>query len=501
MATKFTNKVLTSAFTRVFLIEGRARADHAPSYESCMRMQGISQGFGDIERIECPDPYKYGGFIEVATIKGTTERPTVTLESRYLADALSDLLRMAKEGCTFDVQLHIGDCQDPSIFNDFSKILVFENSSLTNYGTDELGALGSDENAVVNETADLSGQDVYELISMFFATQAASIVVNEVLDVVVCDSVACGECEDESAGCNKIFALTKAAGGSPATLPDIVFSVDKGTTWYAHDIESLVGEPNKLDCVGVYIVVVSEADGALHYALKSEFNSYTDPDFTQVTTGFVGGGGPRAIWSAGNKAFIVGSGGYVYTTTDPTAGVTAVSAGAAVVDNLLDVHGISEAFAVAVGNNGAVIYTEDGDNWAAATRPVGAGVHLNAVWVKGERDWFVGTSTGRLYYSLDKGVTWTEKAFPGSGSGSVRAISFANNSVGFLSHDTVTPRGRILRTIDGGYSWYVLPETGAMPLTDRFNALAACAYDPNFVVGVSLADDGSDGALVVGTAA
>ena len=501
MAPKFTNKVLTSAFTRVFLIEGRARADHAPSYESCMRMQGISQGFGDIERVECPDPYKYGGFIEVATIKGATERPTVTLESRYLADALSTMLRMAKEGCAFDAQLHIGDCQDPSIFNDFSKILVFENGSFTNYGTDELGALGSDENAVVNETGDLSGQDVYELISMFFASQAGSIVTNQVVDVVICDAVACGECEDESAGCNKIFAITNAAGGSPGTPADVVFSIDKGVTWYAHDIDTLgaAENPNKLDCVGAYIVITSAADSALHYALKSEFNGYTDPAFTQVTTGLVQG--PIGIWSAGNKAFIVGGSGYIYQTTDPTAGVTVLSAGSATTEDLYDVHGISEAFAVAVGNNGAVVYTEDGVNWAAATSVGGIGVALNAVWVKGEREWYVGGSSGRLYYSLDKGVTWTEKAFPGSGSGVIRALAFANNSVGFMSHDTTTPRGRILRTINGGYSWYVLPESGAMPSVDWFNALAACAYDPNFVVGVGLADDGNDGSIVVGTAA
>lgn len=48
-----------SAFTRVFLIEGRARGDHKPSYESCLRMMGVSQSFGDIEKIENPDPYEY----------------------------------------------------------------------------------------------------------------------------------------------------------------------------------------------------------------------------------------------------------------------------------------------------------------------------------------------------------------------------------------------------------------------------------------------------------
>jgi len=61
------------------------------------------------------------------------------------------------------------------------------------------------------------------------------------------------------------------------------------------------------------------------------------------------------------------------------------------------------------------------------------------------------------------------------------------------------PAGRILRTTDGGYSWYVLPEgSSSLAANDRVNALAACEYDANFVVGAGLADNATDGFLVVG---
>ena len=43
--------VAQASYTRVFIIEGRARPDHSPSYESCLRMLGVSRGFGDIERV------------------------------------------------------------------------------------------------------------------------------------------------------------------------------------------------------------------------------------------------------------------------------------------------------------------------------------------------------------------------------------------------------------------------------------------------------------------
>jgi photosystem II stability/assembly factor-like uncharacterized protein len=78
---------------------------------------------------------------------------------------------------------------------------------------------------------------------------------------------------------------------------------------------------------------------------------------------------------------------------------------------------------------------------------------------------------------------------------------FSTNSVGYLSHTSATPKGRILRTIDGGNSWKLVPEkTGTMPGNDNINAIAYCPSDANLFVGVGLADDATDGFIVVGQA-
>src|SRR3990172_11424576 len=220
----------------------------------------------------------------------------------------------------------------------------------------------------------MSAEEVYEILPLTFQRQADAYLTNEVVDVVYGDNASCGECETESDGCQALFALTKAAGGSPSTSADIVFTLNAGGAWYAHDVDTLAAaeEPSALDVVGDYVVVVSQATLSLHYALKSEFTSYTDPAFTEVATGFVAGKGPNDIFSTGRQAFIVGEGGYVYETTDPTAGVTVLDAGSATIDDLNRVHALTSQNAVAVGNSGAVIYTENGLNWGAATtRPVG----------------------------------------------------------------------------------------------------------------------------------
>jgi hypothetical protein len=485
--------------SRVFLIEGRARADHRPSYQSCMRMSGVSQGFGDIERHECPDPNEYGKFIEIARTRGATERPTTSLEGRYAMDLRSELMRLARKGCAIDVQLHFGRCTDPSDSNVFQKAIVLEGAQITNFGTDDLGALQSGDNTVVNENAEISAEDMYEILPISYGVKAASIVDKEVLDVTLRDVASCGDCVLESDGCEKIYAITKTESGSPGSAADLIFSIDKGTTWYAADILPLgANDPDELDVVGSYVVIVSEATGALYHVYRDELDGITVPVFYEVTDGFVLGGEPTCISAYGNQAFIGGAGGYIYTTDDPTVGVTEVDAGSATTDDLTAIHALSAEFAVAVGENGAVVYTETGTTWSPTDASPTVS-HLYAVWVKDEYEWYVGGADGKVYYTVNKGKSWVEKWFPGSGSGTVHAIAFSTPSVGWLSHETSAGKGRILRSYDGGYSWIVTPEgTATLPVNDKINALATCTADANFVVGVGLADDGVDGYVVVG---
>jgi len=489
--------------SRIFLIEGRAGPTHAPSYHSQLRATGISAGFGDIEPIQEPDPARYGDFIDVGQVVGAEERPTFTLEGRFALDLKSDLLRLAQQKCDLDVQIHLGACQDPRDFNSFSKAIILERARESTYNTDDLGVLQSGDNAAVNETADISAGKFYEVVPISYSVKAGTIITNEALDVVVCDTRSCGECEAQSDGCQKIFVITKSAGGSPSTPADVLYSIDKGVNWYAHDIESLgvAEDPSAIDCIAQYIVVVSETSVSLHYALKSEFDGHSDPTWTEVTTGFVAAHGPNGIYVVDGIAFIVGDGGYIYKSLDPTAGVTVMEPGSLTTATLRKVHGISSAFLVAVGDNGAILYTADGISWnLSPTSPVGFAVNLTAVWIKSEREWFVGTSTGLLYYTADAGITWTQKSFYGSGAGAVRDIFFSTDSVGWLSHSTATPLGRILRSFDGGYSWKITPEvSGLISANDRVNAIGGCENDPNFVVGVGLADDAADGFIVVGT--
>jgi hypothetical protein len=462
----------------------------------------LDRGYGDSERIEVPDPAKLGSFIEAGEVRGTIERPTTGLQGRYPAKNLSDLARIASVGCDLCLQVVIGSCNSPFDYDSYDKIIVFENARFTNYSTDELGALQSGDNAAVNESSDVTAKEAYEVVPVTYGVKAASQVTNEILAITSCDSVACGDCGSTSDGCEKFFAITKGAGGSPSTPPDIVYTLNKGATWYVHDIESLLTaeDPDDIACLGSYIVVVSAAAGSLHYALKSEMDGITDPSWTEVATGFVAGKGPTAIWSVGSMAFVVGQGGYIYKLLDAPSGVSVLDAASVTTTTLNDVHALSEDFAIAVGNAGAIVYTANQSTWTLATSsPAGVGTNLTCVWAKSETEWWVGTSTGRLYYTKNAGKTWTEKTFAGSGTGVVYDICFPTDAVGYMSHSTAAPRARIFRTTNGGNTWKTTPEkTGTFPLADRVNSLGFCDGNANSVIGVGLADDAADGFIAVG---
>lgn len=496
---------LRAAYTRVFTIEGGARADHAPVFRTCWRATGVEKGLGDVEPIECPSSSAYGSFIDIGEIQGSDDRPTTSLIGRYPADKISDMLRIGKKRCRLDVQIHMGECTDPSDFNNFTKAVIFEEAVFTNYSTDDLGALGSDENAVVNETVDLSARRVYEVVPVNAAERGGDTVTVELVDVVICDSPACGDCGEESDGCEDVYAVSVASAGSAGTAPDVVFSNDRGVTWSASDVNSLLPaeDANALACLGTYIVVVSNDSNSLHYALKTDVDGGTLNPWTEEATGFVNTKEPNDIWSVGSYAFIVGDGGYVYGTSDPTAGVTVLDAGVATTNNLYAVHAPDSEFAVAVGAADTIIYTTDGVTWQAATGDTGTGDDLLCVWIKSELEWHVGTDQGGYYYTIDGGVTWTAKGLPGTYD-EVPDIAFSTTSVGFVAANTSAPRGRVLRTFSGAGGapdlggFVQLPEGAAvLPLADDINAVAACEHDPNFAVAVGLGDDGTDGIIIV----
>lgn len=495
-----TRNLQKASQTRLFLIEDRAGPANAPEYQTLSRSLGVSWAQGDLTPIRIPDPDAYGKFITVELQRGQEGLPTLSVESRLTRDQ-SRLLSLVRKGCAFDVQLHAGVCEDPRDFNGgWEKIYILEGALATSYDTTELGALDSDQDVPVNETVALSGLDYYEIKRLQAAEIASSEIVQEIVGITICDSAQCGECGITSDGCQKVFAVTLSAGGSPGLAAEVIYSGDSGATIGQTNITTLAAnqDPNDIACVGSNLVVVSEDSESLHYAATADVLN-GDEVWAEVSEGFVSLKGPKAIWSiSAVLTWIVGEGGYIYFSDDVTSSVSVQTAGGVTVEDLNDVHAFDESNVLVVGNNNTVLFTTDGgETWTAVTGP-NVGVNLNCCWMKSAIEWLVGAADGTLWYTRNSGGSWSAKGFPGSGTGVVRDISFATGAVGYLAHSTATPAGRILRTLDGGFSWYVLPEQAgfSLPANDRINKLVACTEDPNVLFGGGLADDAADGIMV-----
>lgn len=495
--------IIESSYSRMFLIQDMAAPNHVPEYEGLWRAGALSWAQGDVTIIWKPSSTAYGKFDTAGKVPGEPGNPELVVGARYTED-LSQLLKLVAGGCDHDLQVHFGKCQDPRDFNrGWDKVLVLEGARLSDYGTEDLGALEPSQRAAVNEEVTFTGETAYEIKRITFAKKAETQVTREVIDIQICDSASCGSCGVSSDGCNIILAVTVSAGASPGLPSTVVWSKDGGLTWATTTIDTLsVAEaPSGSACVGTNFVVISNDSNSLHYAATADILNAIEV-WVEVTTGFVVTGEPNAIFSLGpTYTWVVGDGGYIYFSEDITSGVDVQDAGVATTENLKAVHAFNENEVVAVGENNAVVHTSNGGvTWEAITGPA-VGVDLSAVWMATESIWFVGTGagSGKLYYTIDSGTNWVEKPFPGStGLGTVTDIKFSSKSVGYMSHKTAANSGRILRTIDGGNSWYVAPEgTGSIPTNQGINAITVCP-DVNKVFGGGVTVVAGDGIIVAG---
>lgn len=499
--------ITRTGFSRVFLLENRAGPESPPIYEGFWKAGGLTWDQGDVTVVRKPSDSQYDGFDNIGKIIGAQGNPTVELTGLYPIDVKSTFLRLARKGCDNDLQVHIGNCQDPKDFNGgWTKIVAMDAVRATSFSTEDLGALSPDDRALVHETLPLTGENLYEIVRITFGTQADTQITREAMDVAIIDAINCGACGLPSDGTSKVFVLENFSAGSPGANAQIVASQDGGQTWVEATISTLGATQGarRLAGVGSYLAVVSDDSDSVHYALLSDvLRGGVSGQWTQVTSGFVATKGPRDIFSLGSSlTWMVGEGGYIYFTTDVTAGVTPQSTGGLTILNLNAIHGADANNLVTVGDGNIVLFTNNGGtSWSGA--PGGGpavGVNLNCVFMRTASEWWVGGANGRLYYTRDSGLTWREKSFPGNGSGQVRDIKFATNQVGYVAAEGASGGGKILRTISGGQSWYVAPEgTTVIPTNTRLNQLYAVSQDPNVVYAAGLNANGADGILVKGS--
>ena len=497
--------ILTVGTGRLWTIKFRAGPTHEPIYQNLGMAGAIDWGQGDVNKIERPSDLAYNQWEQVQTYQMSPDRATLTL-TVYSVAARSAIMELVRLRCPFDIQIHHGACGDSPLDFDggWTKVRIIEDALTTGYTTSDLGALDGEGQDKITEELPTSGRSVYDVLRMAYFNVAQAAVGEKVIAVDVCDLITCGDCPGVAAsdGCQRVFAVTNSLGSSPGLLPQVIITTDQYgiATIIERWITTFLLTENATDgvCVGDYFVVSSAVAAALHYASTQDMVDQVET-WTKVTTGFVVGKGPNAMWNYSPMlTYAAGQGGYIYSFKNPASGVTVVDAGTLTVQNLADIAGYDAENVAAVGAAGAFVYTVDGKTWQLGTPPVGP-TDLLCLAYRGKNEIWVGGDDGKMYVTTDYGDHWLTVNTVGN-LVKVDGIAWASDSVGWAIGRTVTPAGRLLRTINGGYTWYIAPETpgASLPAADYFTSIALCSKEVNIIFLGGLGDNAADGILIKG---
>lgn len=489
-------RVFQTGQGRVFLQQQGAGPAFPLKYQGLARMGGFDLGGSEPTRVQSPSPVAYDEFVDIDEVRGESSRPTTSMIARLSLD--NPILEAT---CPIHVQVHWGKCANPQDLNrGWELAFAYEHAVFTGRSGDEQTAIDEAGRATILVTGTLSARKLWQLKNMSLSEVSAAQVAAEVVAVIANDYVSCGECGYVSDGSQRFFAVVKGGTlASPGLYAEVIASNDKGQTIAEYTITTLGGgeQPVAGAVIGQYLVVPSTDSASIHIAPLSDLTAWQE-----VATGFGGGlGEPTAITDVtASEGWIAGMDGYVYKIDNPADGVAIQHAGVLTTEHLRAIHACSSRDVLAGGANGALIVSYNGgETWSEpALSPTVA--TITSVWMRTKYCWFVCDNAGNLYYTVNGGAAWTAKSFAMAGLGSVNGISFASHPdapIGFIAATNAAGKGFIFRTLDGGNSWYQLPDTAnTTPANGGLSSISAGASG-NFVVAGGL-KTGIDGIVIVG---
>lgn len=429
------------------------------------------------------DPANRNSWIIVDSTHTPPGLVTTSLNTYYYS-ILSMLLALK---CPFELQYRYGICDRPDNPAAWSKLLHLRGAERGTWTLDPNISRDPANAAGMAEAADLTALEVLEAKKLTVTRLTLAELQNAVSISVSRNANCAGICGPAEEACDTILIGTASASYGTANL--IVGS---------HDVDGVLSFANAAaDPFGANLAIVGSAQIGERWIVIGDANTPTlaysdDGGATWTTVTFAGGGvgDLNAVWIVGfNAVFFVGDGGYIYLSQDGGASFAAISDGDVTTENLNAIKVLAGGTGFAVGDNDTILKTSDGgDTWAASATDTGTGDNIISLWVIDANNVRVGTDGGQEFYTKDGGDTWHERTFPGSGSGAVTGIEFANPSFGTLVHNTVGGVGSMFRTVDGGKTWdksLVVGNgsIGATPTNSGLNAVAMCSVNGIFAVG------------------
>lgn len=460
----------------------QAAPARAPAYLGCYDLDDVSADQGGIELIQCFDvngAYKTLGAIEEAPSPITT---TLTTFLGKTAEFLEGLR------CPFILHVNMRCGGRADIFGNYERAFVFEVQRITNRTLK--GLVVRKDPASAEQSFDISILppfiDIYNLTPRrqgITETRAAN-------DIFFLDSEQCpSDCVvSHNLGDLGIIG-TDGAGGVTA---NVHLTEDGGVTWVVAAADPFAVAQNISAVSGIFVgrdtIRWLVARGTTDAGNPAEL-AYTDDDgatWTNVDVGTTNAQftpSKKGIYAADEfNIWVVTSGGYIYKSENGAVSFSEQHAGTLTVQNLnvIMFEKGSRKVGWAGGASNTLLSTADGETWSLVTGPAAeAGNAVQSISVLDSNRVWITYGSGRQYLTEDAGLTWTEFAFTGSGSGSVKDIFFLNSLVGFMIHDTGGPVGTVFFTRNGGFTWEAL----VTPTNAGLNAVYALKSNLAYVAG------------------
>lgn len=483
--------ILLQGDVSLFTLQRDDPAD-IPLYSSLWRVDGITEPLGDLTPIRLPSPTQYGKFVTVATTRAAPDLGELTL-GEQARNNLKSLSEKMKTLCNYAFILKYGNCGRPDQLTDWKSLLIADYIQATeiDYGTQ----MQFEASERVEFTTTTNFLAIERVLPLTLAAEGESVVVGTVLDVIYADALSCGSCAPYSSGCTAKYALTVINPSSVGLSGQIVFTLD-GTTYNTEDINSLAGgNGTALIAIGPYLVVSQQTTARHHWALKSDVDlSPNTYNWTAVNTGYDTGGGRCMVTDGNQRLFIGAASGNAYATDDVTAGVTTILDDASIATGNFNAIAYAPGCLLMVGDTGKILLSVNPDDdiqniaFSVITAPSAlSAVHITACAIRTPSNFEIGAANGTMYYTKNGGVSWTQRGLPSQSSWTyIQDITYSPDFplVGAMAVSAATA-GAILRTFDGGHTWWnsapAIKQLTTAP--EKYNAVALCGTNAIFAGG------------------
>lgn len=463
---------------RAFLQRWGAHPAYSYGYIGAVTVEDITLGREGNERIEVPSDDIRGEFEVIGELQGEISDQTISFSQRadrYLSEDWWDMVQFAETGAVLQLLIGTKGAQN---FGQWDSKLIFYNVSVTSV---VLGEQKNPQDKADEAVTPLTGELAYWQLMLIKRLRFTDIIASTTTRKI--NSGAWRQVDQRTNGYKFYFLMAFESSTNPSQV--IVYDPFWKTTKTINPAALGTGgtseNAEKCYVVGDDLILLCNSSNSHIYGTLEEVDNGTDV-FVEVT-GYTASKQPTALFAVTSaEIYVVGVGGYIYKLTAANLAPTVVDAGVLTTNNLNAIHGYRSQV-VAVGASDTVVLSLDGgSNWQLGTA-TGGGNNLTTVFVHSEDTWFIGDDGGNLYYTRDKGATYTTIKLPDTVS-SIKHIEFTNRIHGVLTAviSGSPDKSYVYRTSDSGQKWRrAKPDFDNMTVPVSYEG--AFAPDENHVVG------------------